>query len=57
MISGGNSTAYESSGAGGIDGDYRTEDAGAHSHTLNIDSFGGTETRPVNMALLACIKY
>jgi len=56
-ISGGNSTAYESSGAGGIDGDYRTEDAGAHSHTLNIDSFGGTETRPVNMALLACIKY
>jgi len=57
-ISGGNSTAYESSGAGGIDGDYRTEDAGAHSHTIvNIDSFGGTETRPVNMALLACIKY
>ena len=49
-----------------------TSSAGAHTHTLTIDttnsahthsvsvanqSGGGTETRPRNVALLACIKY
>ena len=29
--------------------------AGAHTHTINTD--GGTEARPHNIALLACIKY
>jgi hypothetical protein len=30
--------------------------AGDHSHTVSITSTGGTETRPANIALLACIK-
>lgn len=32
-------------------------DAGGHSHTISIGSTGGAETRPRNVALLACIKY
>lgn len=31
--------------------------AGAHSHTLSINPSGGAETRPRNVALLACIKF
>lgn len=31
--------------------------AGDHSHTLTINSTGGTETRPANIALLYCIKF
>jgi microcystin-dependent protein len=34
-----------------------TESAGAHTHSLSIDSQGGTEARPRNVALLACIKF
>jgi microcystin-dependent protein len=39
-----------------------TSTAGNHSHTVNIAAFnsgstGGSETRPRNVALLACIKY
>jgi microcystin-dependent protein len=30
---------------------------GVHTHTLDIWSEGGTEARPRNIALLACIKY
>ncbi len=30
---------------------------GGHTHTTSISSTGGTETRPRNYALLACIKY
>lgn len=33
-----------------------TELAGAHSHNLNINYYGGTETRPKNIALLVCMK-
>lgn len=33
-----------------------TSSAGDHSHTLTIDSSGGTEARPRNIALLYCIK-
>lgn len=33
-----------------------TEGSGAHSHTLIINATGGTETRPRNVALLACMK-
>jgi microcystin-dependent protein len=33
-----------------------TNTAGAHSHTVTVDASGGTETRPRNIALLACIK-
>lgn len=34
-----------------------TDSQGAHSHTLTINSDGGTEARPRNVALLGCIKY
>ncbi|WP_349616229.1 phage tail protein [Azotobacter salinestris] len=30
---------------------------GAHGHTITIGSTGGTETRPRNVALLACIAF
>lgn len=30
---------------------------GAHSHALTINAAGGSETRPANVAMLACIKY
>ena len=30
---------------------------GGHDHTASIGSWGGAETRPINYALLACIKY
>jgi len=33
-----------------------TQGAGAHDHTFTTDSSGGTESRPRNIALLACIK-
>ncbi|MCD7096983.1 phage tail protein [Stenotrophomonas sp. MMGLT7] len=45
---------------GGIDYDnygWQTSTDGAHSHTFDTSATGGTETRPVNYALLACIKY
>lgn len=48
-------------GVGSISGlpddPYATASAGAHTHTLTINTDGGTETRPRNIALLACIKY
>jgi microcystin-dependent protein len=31
--------------------------AGGHQHTIQTDWQGGSETRPRNIALLACIKY
>ena len=34
-----------------------TGDSGAHTHTLTIATSGGTEARPKNISLLACIKY
>lgn len=34
-----------------------TASAGAHTHSLSIDADGGAESRPRNIALLACIKY
>lgn len=34
-----------------------TSNAGAHTHTMSLNSTGGSETRPRNVALLACIKY
>lgn len=36
---------------------FTTGSAGAHSHTVTINASGGTEARPRNVALLACIKY
>jgi phage-related tail fiber protein len=34
-----------------------TSVAGSHSHTIMTNPSGGTEARPRNVALLACIKY
>lgn len=31
--------------------------AGTHSHTITINAAGGSEARPRNVALLACIKF
>ncbi len=30
---------------------------GSHTHAITVDASGGTESRPMNMALLYCIKY
>jgi phage-related tail fiber protein len=30
---------------------------GAHAHTVTVDPSGGNESRPVNIALIYCIKY
>lgn len=30
---------------------------GSHAHTITVSTSGGTETRPRNVAMLACIKY
>eukprot|EP01013_Petalomonas_cantuscygni_P040034 TRINITY_DN71783_c0_g1_i1.p1 TRINITY_DN71783_c0_g1~~TRINITY_DN71783_c0_g1_i1.p1 ORF type:complete len:465 (-),score=119.78 TRINITY_DN71783_c0_g1_i1:299-1693(-) len=55
---------YENDNSGpislGADGDvetHYTSPAGLHDHDLNINNTGGPETRPKNVALLACIKY
>ncbi len=34
-----------------------TEEDGEHDHPIEIEASGGTEARPRNVALLACIKY
>lgn len=34
-----------------------TSTAGDHTHTITVASNGGTESRPRNLALLACIKF
>ena len=51
-------------GMWGVDsfgGSTATSSAGGHSHTVTVtvnnSTTGGTETRPVNVALLACIKF
>lgn len=36
---------------------YQTGSAGLHTHAITIAATGGTEARPRNVALLACIKY
>jgi microcystin-dependent protein len=35
---------------------FQMNSAGAHTHTLTINSDGGTEARPRNIAMLYCIK-
>lgn len=34
-----------------------TEPAGRHTHTITVQASGGNESRPVNIALVYCIKY
>ncbi|MOA08465.1 Phage Tail Collar Domain protein [compost metagenome] len=36
---------------------YLTSPAGSHNHSFTTDASGGTEARPRNVAMLACIKY
>jgi microcystin-dependent protein len=45
------------SGRRGIDRDTSMASAGSHTHTVTVNSTGGAETRPKNIALLYCIKY
>ncbi len=42
--------------AGASFGSGQTAPAGAHNHAFTTNATGGTETRPRNIALLACIK-
>jgi phage-related tail fiber protein len=48
-----------STGDGGSSRTYTstTDPAGAHTHPFTTASTGGTEARPRNVAMLACIKY
>lgn len=39
------------------DGSGFTQSAGSHSHTVTVNDSGGSEARPRNVALLACIKF
>jgi microcystin-dependent protein len=44
----------------GVAGGLPTDSAGAHTHTMttgNPSTGGGTETRPVNIAMLYCVKF
>ncbi|WP_439587662.1 tail fiber protein [Hydrogenophaga sp.] len=54
-----NSNASYSYGGGGasLGTASSTAAAGSHNHTFSTSSSGGSEARPVNVALLACIKY
>ena len=45
------------SNAGAHTHDISVSSGGSHTHALDIGSTGGTETRPRNIALLACIKF
>lgn len=36
---------------------FAADGSGTTSNTISTDSTGGTETRPINLALLPCIKY
>jgi microcystin-dependent protein len=56
--SGGNVTVnYGSQIAVAPTGNTTTGTAGSHQHTLTIYADGDTEARPINEALLVCIKY
>lgn len=52
--SGGNNAAF---GSGYAVTSNSTGSAGEHNHTCTINGGGDSETRPRNIALLACIKY
>lgn len=57
---GGSLVSGVDSGSGGRqqpDSDVGTLAAGAHVHTLTINSSGGSEARSRNIAVLVCIKY
>jgi len=50
-----NNYGYTGSENGDVFGSASTGSGGAHTHTAQAN--GGTESRPRNLALLACIKY
>lgn len=45
------------SSAGGHSHNVTIAAGGDHSHTVTVNATGGSETRPQNIAFLACIKY
>lgn len=54
-------TSGSSNGVSSMGGSTTTSSAGDHTHTVTVtvdnSTTGSTETRPVNVALLACIKF
>lgn len=58
----GSLTGYDTNDSGveqavGVGDSIDMSPAGAHTHTITINDAGGTEARPRNIALLACIKH
>jgi microcystin-dependent protein len=53
----GNGSVISSTNGSGAAGSISVNSAGAHSHNLTIASSGGTEARPINIAVLICIKF
>lgn len=53
----GNTAGLSGSPASGVPYASSTSEAGSHSHTFTTAANGGTESRPKNIALLACIKF
>lgn len=56
-VPGGGKAVTQDSGIYGDPTGLNTTYAGNHGHTITVNSTGGAETRPRNIALLACIKY
>ncbi|MBS7559405.1 phage tail protein [Pseudomonas sp. RC4D1] len=53
----GGGSLHTTNPAGGHSHAITIQGAPAHSHAVTVDASGGNETRPRNVALLACIKY
>lgn len=51
------SHSFRSDAGGGHSHRLNTDNSGQHAHNISVAAAGGSETRPRNMALLACIKY
>ncbi|MDG4812759.1 tail fiber protein [Hydrogenovibrio sp. 3SP14C1] len=55
--SNGSGTSGTTGAAGNHNHSLSINAAGNHSHAVTVNAAGGSETRPRNVALLACIKY
>lgn len=53
----GGGSLHTTNPAGGHSHAITIQGAPAHSHAVTVDASGGNESRPRNVALLACIKY
>lgn len=57
LPAGAHSHTLEINAAGAHSHGVTIDAAGAHSHGITVSATGGNETRPRNVALLACIQY